>query len=200
MRLFVILCLLFSMSSRLLYGQPCQQEQPQNKQRSDLLEGFLWQSQQAKLITQDKGIALLRQETDSLGREVWTLTPHLDDSYREEKSLPRSYYQINGVVILIWKEADLDQPLDSLQKQQLLTCLKEVVGSRITPKPPVEENWEWARVAETDEQGRPKLDANRQVIKQKVKVKQTISSGGPTRSQFVFGKDGSVRKYLISSI
>ncbi len=107
MRTIILILHVVSFGWLRAYSQSCQQEQPKNQHRIDLVEGFIWQSQQSKFMTHEKGIALLEQETDSLGREVWTLTPYMDDSYREAKSLPRSYYNIKGYIILIWKKKNI---------------------------------------------------------------------------------------------
>lgn len=91
---------------------------------------------QNRTLYPDKGYVSLHQETDSLGREVWTF--HASDKAPDPRSgwLARTYYLVKGYVVLVHELPFRYQPLDLHQKKQILDCLKTVLGNRIEPWPP----------------------------------------------------------------
>jgi hypothetical protein len=195
MKLFTIILQVVSFGWLPAYSQSCWQEQVKNKQRLDILEGFIFQAQQGKHITLDQGIVHLKEFTDTLGRETWVLSTHRDDSYKCASPLPRSYFLVKDTPVLILRGMDKEQPLDSIQTQLSTKCLEEVTKGRVGPKPPPKKEWVW--MTETDEKGRPTLDANGNKIRHRVEVKSLYNHGPtPMTYQYIFGKDGSVRRQV----
>ncbi len=200
MRLLVIV-LLFSWCSFTAYSQPCKEEKLKDKKKRLILEGFIVQSELDKLLPKEKGIVSLGQSTDSLGRQIWSLSPLIQYSYKAVKELPYRYYNIEGRIVLIWDEATRTQLIDSVQRQQRIACLEKLIGDKVTPAPPpFEEYWDWETVMDSTHQGpvaRPLFDSAGNLVKKRVLIRrQTLvaDASWPGTYTYIFEKDGSVRR------
>ncbi len=177
-------------------AQPCQQDQPKDKLRSDIIEGFVFQAEQAGFISKDKGFVSLTEWTDTLGREVWSMSPVWVATYTEDDWLPRKYYKVKGYIVLVWEEAYKDLPIITDQRKQLYQCLMSLVGDRIEPAPLPKQYWELETIR--DSTGRAQFDKNGyRMMKSKLYIsKPDIRNGVPGTYNFLFGKDGSVKRYV----
>jgi|GEM_PF-6376695 len=147
------------------FGQPClPQEKIPGRQKRLILEGFVSQSGQPGFLTKTTGIVTLYRSVDSLGNENWELTPHLEYSLNGF-FLPRSYYNLDGRIVLIFDQTDLGKPVDSLQLQQQRVCLSELIGTQASPKPP---QGRWVESKKTDHMGLPVLDSLRNPVTERV--------------------------------
>jgi hypothetical protein len=195
MRRLLLLVLLVGFASHQATGQPCRQEQPKDQLRSDLIEGFLWMSVQSQNLTAGKGYVSLYQQTDSVGREVWTF--YTSDKAPDPTSgwLPRAYYLLKGYVVLVHEAPYRYQPLDLYQKKQILDCLTAVIGDRITPEPPPRFSAHMTTVMETPFKARFDADGNpvRRSYLYRVHPDIRGCNLGYRPYRICFEKDGSTR-------
>jgi hypothetical protein len=135
-RTFILLLHLVCFNCLGAYGQPCRQAQPENQLRSDIIEGFVFQSEQAYKIKGEKGVVCLFQHTDTLGREVWTFTTiQKEDEFKRNDWIPRSYYLFKGYPVLVYQQQYRHQPLDLQQKKEIYDCLNDLFAHRLIPTP-----------------------------------------------------------------
>jgi|GEM_PF-3231732 len=178
------------------YSQPCRQEQPKDKLRTDLIESFLWLSVQSRNLTADKGYVSLYQATDSLGREVWTF--YTSDKAPDPMSgwLPRTYYLVKGYVVLVHELPYRYQPLDLYGKKQILGCLTALLGDRITPEP--EPRYSAYMMTMMDTYFKARFDANGNPVRKSYlyRVRPDIigCNLGYRPYRIRFEKDGSTRR------
>ncbi len=177
------------------YAQPCQQAQPKDKLRSDIIEGFVFQAEQAGFISKDKGFVSLVEWTDTLGREVWSMRPVWVATYTEDDWLPRKYYKVKGYVVMVWEEAYKDLPIIADQRKQLYQGLMSLVGDRLEPAPKPQQYWELETVR--DSTGRARFDKKGyRMMKSKLTTTcLPIRTGYPPGYyRYIFGKDGKVKR------
>lgn len=177
------------------YAQPCQQEQPPDKLRSDIIEGFVFQAEQAGFISNDKGFVSLIEWTDTLGREVYSMKPVWVATYTEDEWLPRKYYKVKGYIVMVWEDEYKDLPIIAAQRKQLHQCLMSLVGDRIEPEPLPKHYWELETIR--DSTGRARFDQNGyRMMKSKLNsTRPTITTGYPPGFyRYIFGKDGTVKR------
>ena len=178
------------------YSQPCQFAQPKDKLRSDIIEGFVFQAEKAGFISKDKGFVSLTEWTNTLGREVWSMSPVRMATYSEDAWLPRKYYNIKGYIVMVWEEEYKDLPIIAAQRKQLYRCLLSLVADRIAPALQPKQYWELEIVRTPD--GRPVYNKYGYPIR-KAKlsiIKPDIRNGSPGTYNYIFGKDGSVKRYV----
>jgi hypothetical protein len=190
MQLFLILQLDF-----IAFSQPCQQSQPKDKLRSNIIEGFVFQAEQAGFISRDKGFISLYQGKDTLGREVWSMSPVQVATYREDHWLPRKHYKVKGYIVLVWEEAYKDLPIIAAQRKQLYQCLMNLIGGRVLPELAPRKEWRLETVRDStghliyNKYGYP-------VRKAFLIIKRDITNGSPGTYNYIFGKDGTVKRYV----
>ncbi|WP_461066987.1 hypothetical protein [Spirosoma horti] len=167
-------------------SQPCQQLTSISRKERKVLKEYIRFCESKGFLKADTGIVMLHRRIDPLGQLEWYIGVSYKDYYIERKP-PIGWSTVLGKPILWYN--DLFLPNDPKLTNEEQTCLAQVVGTRVSKRPP-------------PPQPRPILDINGQPMFYK-NGRPMMTSGQDFRAggsgvdmHIIFKKDGSVSKLI----
>ncbi len=148
--------------------------------KSKILVDYIYYCE-SKEWKNDKGIVILTEYTNEDGKYCWSLTPSIDDSYKDNP--PKKFATFKGDIILIFQGGRIPNAKpDSGDKDKLNGCLEQLIGDRVYIRPTTKGRW---------------ADGFRPFTTEKIKEgRRRISMGNGGGLIIIFNGDGTYKKLL----
>lgn len=180
-RLLLVIFLSLALVSTGL-AQPCQQVTHIGHKQRRILKEYIRHCEAWGFLKGDTGVVMLHQLVDSLGQTEWYVGVTYEDEYADHKP-PIGWSMCLGKLILWYAGFGFSTAAEPKIEQE--SCLTQLVGKRITKRPPV-------RQKPVLVNGKPLIGKSGQPI---TVPDRTLQGGGDASTyHIIFMKDGSIIK------
>lgn len=178
----LLVVFLFLVSVSAVFAQPCRQVTHISHKQRRILKEYIRHCEAWGFLKSDTGVVMLHQLVDSLGQTEWYVGVKYQDEYTDYKP-PIGYSMCLGKLILWYAGFGFSTVAELKTEQE--SCLIQLVGKRITKRPPV-------RQKPVLVNGKPLIGKSGQLI---TVPDRTLQGGGDASTyHIIFMKDGSVIK------